>query len=202
MSDSFLVEAEDLGRESHLAGPSEDTESLLDQLIDIVSAAKSMPLSSSVMVAREEVLELLERAREQLPDEIHLSRRMLREREDYLVATRRDGEEILAEARVQAERMVQRTEIVRQATQRARRILEEAEAESRRLRREADDFVDQKLGNFEIVLDRTLRMVRAGREKLSFTPFTSSPGNDLSDARPDDDEAAGSDDALFDQDIS
>lgn len=202
MTDSFLVDDdEELG-----GGPARpqatDTEGMIDQLIDVVTSAKSMPLSSSAIVGRDELLELLERARDVLPEEIHRARLMLREREDFLLKTRRDAEDILEEARVQAERMVQRTEIVRQASHRARRILEDAEADARRRRREADDFVDQKLGNFEIVLDRTLRMVRAGREKLAVDPFGQGVADRAAEAEQAAAAAAGDTDALFDQDIT
>ena len=66
--------------------------------------------------------------------------------------------------------MVQRTEIVRQANHVAQRILDDAREEARRLRHEAEDFCDQKLASFEIVLDRTIKTVQAGREKLQATP--------------------------------
>ncbi len=67
--------------------------------------------------------------------------------------------------------MVQRTEIVRQANQVAQRILEDAREEARRLRHEAEDYCDQKLAAFEIVLDRTIKTVKGGRAKLSVTPL-------------------------------
>ena len=50
------------------------------------------------------------------------------------------------------------------------RLVEEAEAEARRLRHEADDYIDQKLAGFEIVLDRTMTTVRNGRERLAAVP--------------------------------
>ncbi|HZU78782.1 MAG TPA: hypothetical protein VE991_02605, partial [Acidimicrobiales bacterium] len=71
--------------------------------------------------------------------------------------------------------MVQRTEVVRQANQVAQRILDDAREEARRLRHEAEDFCDQKLASFEIVLDRTLKTVQAGREKLQATPVVGPP---------------------------
>ena len=75
----------------------------------------------------------------------------------------------MEEVRVQAERMVSRTEIVRQANQVAQRILDDANEESRRMRHEAEDYCDQKLAGMEIVLDRTMRTVQAGRAKLQAT---------------------------------
>ncbi|MGH9293052.1 MAG: ATP synthase F0 subunit B, partial [Acidimicrobiales bacterium] len=145
-------------------------EAVLDELVDVVSTAKSVPLSSSVMVARDEVLELLEAARDEFPDELRRARRLLKDRDEVLASARREASEIIDDARVQAERMVQRTEVVRQAEHRALRMREEAEAESRRLRHEADDYVDQRLARFEIVLDKIIRTVRNGRERLAAVP--------------------------------
>jgi vacuolar-type H+-ATPase subunit H len=150
--------------------PDSGVEGVLDELIDIVSTAKSVPLSSSVMVARDEVLELLEAARDEFPEELRRARRLLKDREDVLASARREAGEIIEDARVHAERMVQRTEIVRQAEHRAVRLVEDAEAEGRRLRHEAEDYIDQKLAGFEIVLDRTMKTVRSGRERLAAVP--------------------------------
>ena len=63
--------------------------------------------------------------------------------------------------------MVQRTEVVRAAEQRARQISEAADADSRRLRHETEDFLDQRLGSFEILLDKLQKTVNAGRSRLS-----------------------------------
>ncbi len=79
----------------------------------------------------------------------------------------REAAEILDDARSQAAHIVQRTEIVRQARNHAERIVAEAESEARRIQHEADDYVDRKLAAFEIVLDRTVRTVRAGRDRLT-----------------------------------
>jgi hypothetical protein len=65
---------------------------------------------------------------------------------------------------------VQRTEILKEAQAQARRTLEEARQESQRLRLEAEDYADQKLAQFEVVLERTLKTVASGRQKLSGLP--------------------------------
>jgi hypothetical protein len=147
-----------------------DAETLLHRAVDLVSTARAMPLSASVLVARDELLSVLQRAIERLPEDMRQARWLLRERDDFLAQRQREADELLEEVRAQAERMVQRTEIVRQANQVAQRILEDARAESRRLRHEADDYCDQKLATFQIVLDRTMKTVQAGREKLQATP--------------------------------
>jgi len=153
-----------------------DVETILHRVADLVGNARPMPLSASVMINRDEVLELVEEAPSRLPEELRAARWLLREREEFLAKVQREGDDILEAARVRVERMVQRTEVVRSAEHRAREILDDAEAESRRLRHEAEDFCDQKLAQFEIVLDRTLRTVQAGRSRLQTAPLVAPEG--------------------------
>lgn len=176
-----------------------DTEALLRRVVDIVATAKSMPLSASVLISKDEVLELLEEALQRLPEELREARYMLREREDFLAKMQREADEIVEAARLQAERMVQRTEVVRHAQQAAKRTVEDAEDEARRLRHEAEDYCDKKLAAFEIVLERTMKTVQAGRDKLAVTP--SATGERGRPGEMDSDLPLGADDAFFDQDI-
>ena len=165
MSDQFL----DVDEEQPIAEVG--VESILNQVLDVMAAAKSMPLSSSAMVSREEVTSLVNAALDALPDELRQARWLLREREEFMAERSREAEALMDEVRAQAEHMVQRTEIVRQANHVAQRILDDANEEARRLRHEAEDYADQKLASFEIVLDRTMKTVQAGREKLQVTPI-------------------------------
>jgi ElaB/YqjD/DUF883 family membrane-anchored ribosome-binding protein len=170
-------------------------ESILHQLLDLIHAAKSMPLSSSVMVSRDEVISLVQAGLESLPDELRQARWLLREREEFMAERGREAEALMDEVRAQAEHMVQRTEIVRQANAVAQRILDDANEEARALRHQAEDFVDQKLAGMEIVLDRLTRTVQAGRARLAAP--TVEPAAD--------DRAAASEeegDGFFDQDQS
>ena len=152
-----------------------DVGELLRRIAELVANARPMPLSASVMINRDEVLELVEEAADRLPEELRQARWLLRERDEFLATVQRQGDDILDQSRVQAERMVQRTEVVRAAQHTARRTVEEAEADARRLRHEAEDYCDQKLAQFEVVLDRTMRTVQAGRERLQGTADIAGP---------------------------
>jgi F0F1-type ATP synthase membrane subunit b/b' len=161
---------EDLDQQ-RAAGEERDAETLVRHALDLVVNAKQMPLSASVLISKEEVAELLQGALQQMPDELRQARWLLKEREDFIAEKSREADVLLEEVRVQAERMVQRTENVRQSNHVAQRILDDANEEARRLRHEVEDYADQKLASFEIVLDRTLKTVRAGREKLQVSPI-------------------------------
>jgi hypothetical protein len=145
-------------------------EALLRRVVDVIEAARPMPLSSDSRINKEEVLELLNEALERMPDELRSARWLLKEREEFLTKMRREGDEILELARARAERTVERTEIVRQAETRARTIVDEAEAEARRLRHEVEDFCDRKLASFEVVLQKTLKLVGQGRARMQGVP--------------------------------
>ena len=176
------------------------TETLLRRVIEIVNNAKPMPLSTTVRVEKDEVRELLEDALQRLPEELRRARWMLKERDEFLAKVQRDADEIMEAARVRAERMVQRTDIVRAANQLARKTVEDAREDARRLRLEADDYCDQKLAAFEIVLERTTKTVQAGREKLR---VAAPQGDDHRGYGPDAGglgSSEGIDDAFFDQD--
>jgi F0F1-type ATP synthase membrane subunit b/b' len=143
-----------------------DLETLLLQIREIIDTARTMPMSASVLVNREETLEIVDDALHSLPEELRHARWLLKEREEYLAQARRDAEDIVEAARVQAERMVERTEVAREARRVAQQVISHAEADSRRLRHEAEDYIDQKLASFEVVLERTMQTVQRGREQL------------------------------------
>lgn len=173
----------------------DDTESVLLHLRALLEEARQMPLSASVMVNREQVLELVNAGLELLPEELKQARWLLRERDEYLARAQREADQLIDAARVRAERMVERTEVVREARRVAERIVDEAADEARRLRHEAEDYVDQKLAAFEVVLERTMATVRKGRDRLQV--HTGSPHLDAV-ATQEPSEA----DAFFDQDLA
>jgi cell division septum initiation protein DivIVA len=171
-----------------------ESEMILRQTIDIIVQAPSVPLSSSPRVNRDEIVEFLQDALERIPEEIRQARWMLKERQEFLDKTKREADEILGAARQQAERMVQRTEVVRAAEARARQVIDAADEETRRLKHETEDFLDQRLGSFEILLGRLQKTVHNGRERLSIGDKVPSP--EAEETVEDQDDPAG----FFDQD--
>ena len=194
-----MPEDETADGQAGVAGEPGDVEALLDELVTVVEKAKSMPLSSSAIIARDEVLQLLDAARTALPSELQRARRVLQDRDDVRQRAEREASELIDEARAQAAHMVQRTEVVRQARHLAERLVDDAEAEGRKIRHEADDYVDRKLAAFEIVLDKTMRTVQIGRDRLTAAP--DEPGGDRGPISSED-LLARPEEGFFDQDGS
>ncbi len=143
-----------------------DAEETVDELEGLVGSAKQVPLSASVMVNREALEDLVGRLREGLPEEVRQARWVLKERDDLLEQARVEAQRIEADAQAERERLIEESEVARAAHRRAEEIVEDAREQARVLRLEAEDYVDAKLANFEIALQRTLRTVERGRERL------------------------------------
>ncbi len=169
-----------------------EAQEILERVIGIIDSAPGLPMSASVRVNREELLELLDEVVTRLPDELRSARWLLKEREDFLARSRREGESLIEDAQSRCAQMVQRQEVVKAAESRARQILEEAEAASRRMRRETEDYCDQKLASFENVLARIAKSVAAGRDRLAAPTIEEAELADL-------DDPTGSQSAVYDQ---
>jgi len=148
-----------------------EVERLIQGLINVVDAARPVPLSSSSMINKNEIISVLNDISLRLPDEIRAARWLLKQREDFLARTQREGDELIDLARARAGQMVQKSEVVKAAEVQARRIIEEAQSESQRLRLETEDFCDQRLASFEAVLEKTQKVVVDGRSKLQGDPL-------------------------------
>lgn len=147
--------------------PSGGPETLIERLAEIVADARSMPLSSSALVNRQEVLDLIELLRRSLPAEITRARSILQDGEEVLERAGHEAQRVLERARQERERLLSKTEIVQAAAREADRLVAEAESTSKRIRAEAEVYVESKLANFEVVLQKTLQAVERGRQRLA-----------------------------------
>jgi F0F1-type ATP synthase membrane subunit b/b' len=160
-----------------------DTRMLLLRLQELLENARAMPLSSSVMVNRDEFGEMLQDAIDGLPEELKQARWLLKERDEVVERAGREAERIIEAARVRAERMVEKTEVVREARRTAEAIVEHGDRQAAQIRHEAEDYVDRKLAAFEVVLDRTMQQVQKGRERLQVNiPAESLEDDDATDS--------------------
>ncbi len=146
-----------------------EVEDLLEEAIEILAESRPLPMSNTVKVNRDELVHLLEQAQSRLPEELRAARWLLKERDDFVAKARQEHQDLIEEGRAQVGRMVERQQIVKAAEQRARQIVAEAKEEANTLKRQVEDYCDQRLASFEMILDRTSTTVRKGRERLMAT---------------------------------
>ncbi|WP_052864957.1 MULTISPECIES: ATP synthase F0 subunit B [Streptomyces] len=143
-----------------------DVQKKLDEIVETVGHARSMPMSASCVVNRAELLAMLEEVRAALPGSLAQAQELLGGREQLVEEARAEAERIIESAHAQRGSLISDTEVARQSQEEADRILAEARREAEEIRAEADDYVDSKLANFEVVLTKTIGSVDRGREKL------------------------------------
>jgi cell division septum initiation protein DivIVA len=166
-----------------------DVHDKLDELTAVIENARSMPMSASCVVNRGEVLGLLEELRELLPEEFRHAEMLLHDREAVVDEGRREAARLVEEARAEQARLVSQTEVVAAAERAAQEVRDAAAEEARGMRGEVDDYVDAKLANFEVALEKTLAAVHRGREKLRGRSSHEGFGGDAGPGHPLDDEA-------------
>lgn len=143
-----------------------DVQKKLDEIVETVGNARSMPMSASCVVNRAELLALLEEVRDALPNSLAHAEEVLGGREQVVEQARQEAGRIIESARAERESLIAGTEVARRSQAEADRILSEARREAEEVRGEADEYVDSKLANFEVVLTKTIGSVDRGREKL------------------------------------
>ncbi|WP_405794332.1 cell division initiation protein [Streptomyces sp. NBC_01506] len=143
-----------------------DVQKKLDEIVDAVGNARSMPMSASCVVNRGELLSLLEEVRDALPGSLAQAQELLGGHEQLSEQARQEAERIVAAAHTERSTLISDTVIARTAQEEADRILADARRDADEIRAEADDYVDAKLANFEVVLNKTIGSVDRGREKL------------------------------------
>jgi hypothetical protein len=126
-----------------------------------------MPMSSSVMINRAEFLDLLGALEAAIDQTLSQATEVVGDREAVLAEGITQAEEIVRAAEMERDVLVSETDVFRLAEARAAEITESARKAAEELQAETDQYVEEKLANFELTLERTLELVRRGRAKLS-----------------------------------
>ena len=143
-----------------------DSVEKLTSAITMVEEARGVPLSASCVVHRGEMLELLDEAREALPNDLESAQKLIAARDAIIEEGRISAEQMIATAREDVARMVEQTAIVQAARDEAQRILDDARSLVHEERAEVERYIDGRLATLEVILNKTMESVARGRERL------------------------------------
>ena len=139
----------------------------IEAAIAIVEEARSVPLSASCVINRSEILKLLDQIKASFPNDLAKAIAIQREKESIIEEAHAQSDAIMQQARDEVSRLVEQTTIVSSARKEAARILAEAKTESDRDREEIEEYIDSRLANLEVILNKTLDVISKGRDQLS-----------------------------------
>lgn len=145
-----------------------DVHDQLTHLEATVHGAKAMPMSSSCLVNRAEMLEVIARLRAAIPATLDHADAVLAERDAILAAGREQADRIVEGGRGEREQLISQSDVLVAATVRAEAVTAQARAEAARLLTEADGYIDRKLAEFEVILGHLESQVNNGRLRLTY----------------------------------
>lgn len=142
-------------------------EEKLEQLRELITSARAMPMSASCVINRGEVLKAIDNVIGNLPDEIADAQQVIDKATNKIAEGEAEAGRILAEAREHAVSLAQHSEVIRVAEDAAAALRADAAADAAALRRETDGFIDSRMASFESVLHKTASQVKVARVRLA-----------------------------------
>lgn len=139
----------------------------IEAAIAAVEEARSVPLSASCVIHRGEMLDLLENVKASFPNDLAKAITILRQQSEILEDANLQADSIIGQARDEVARLVEQTAIVTAAKKESQRILADATAEGKREKEEIEAYIDSRLANLEVILNKTLDVISRGRDKLA-----------------------------------
>jgi len=139
---------------------------LIDRLEEILNESRPIPLTHTVLVDEDKVLDLIDQMRVAIPEEVKKAQQVLAQRDRILAQSQEEANRTLALARERSEQMVEREAIVQAAQARAVDVGSQEVARIQQIQQEADNYVLETLTRLEMELDRMITQVRNGISTL------------------------------------
>jgi cell division septum initiation protein DivIVA len=154
---------------------------LVDRLEELFNESRPIPLTRSVLVDEDRVLEIIDQMRISIPDEVKKAQQILAQRDRVMAQAQEEANRTLTLAKRQGEDSLAKDSIVRAAHERAEQILDQARAEVETMRQEADEYTVEALSTLEDELIRLLNQARNGIAKLTAERQRSLPREELAE---------------------
>lgn len=143
---------------------SSDINRLIDMLYERIEEAKSPALKPGMsIVDRDELLDLLDELRAQLPVEVKRAQELLAAREKFVDEAKRDVERMMRQAELEAHAKVSDSEVLYAAKEKARKVIAQAEERSRQLYQVANEYAEDALARTEEAVQAALDEVKQSR---------------------------------------
>jgi len=143
-----------------------DLLSALNELEELIETSTRVPLTRKVLVNEDQVLDLLDRIRTTIPEEIRQAKWIIQEREKVMSDSQKEAMRLLEDAQRKVSQQAEESEIVRKAKEVADSIIAKAEKQAMELREGAKSYADDILTNLLESLDKLSTQVDKGRSEL------------------------------------
>jgi len=139
---------------------------LVDRLEELFNESRAVPLTHSVIVDEDRMLDIIDQMRVSIPEEVRQAREVLNQRDRILARAKEEAQRTVQLAQEERKRIVQEHAIVQDAIAEAERIRAQAHEEAASIRREADEYAMRMLQELSIRLEHMLAEVNKGIQVL------------------------------------
>ena len=175
-----------------------DVNRLIDMLYERIEDAKSPALKPNMsMVDRDELLDLLDELRAQLPVEIKRAQELLSARDKFVEDAKRDVDRMMRQAELDAKTKVSDSEVLYAAKEKARQMVARAEERCRQLYQVTNEYAEDALARTEEAVQMALDEVKQQRVR-----FRSASAAKMQEQRDNPPVAVGSSQAASDSDAT
>ncbi len=139
---------------------------LIDMLEDVVDKAVGIPLIGKAILDRDELLDLIEEIRINLPDDLKQAKWVKDERQRILDDANKEAASIIKLAEEKMASLIDDHEITQRAYAQANEIVTNAQNNARDIRTSTKQYVDDHMATLEAKLEKMLMTVRENRNEL------------------------------------
>jgi len=145
-----------------------NVEELLELMEETLEAGTAVPFAASKRVVDvDRMRDIIDEVRNNLPDEVRESKKIVNDREQIMKNARIESESIIQQAEEKARNLTSEQEIVRLAQQQADDIRDRAQQYERETRYAAEDYAEQVFTHLEENLKSLTGTVTRCRQQLN-----------------------------------
>ncbi len=139
---------------------------LLDIMDELIDKAWKVPLSSKSMVDVEQIKDVVQDIRLNMPAEIRQAKTIVADRNKIIADARREADTVIRVAEEKAAFMVTQEEVYKAAQQKANETVAQANKMSAELKRSTNEYIENMLKHTDEVLTQELTEIRKARQNM------------------------------------
>ena len=148
---------------------------VIDKIETTVREGMWLPFGFRV-IGQEQTLDLIEKLRSSLPDEVGRAKQVTQEKDRLLSQAKEQADRIVEEASTTKTQLLNESELTRISQSQADELISQAQARASEITRGADEYADRVLAQLDATLGGALASVQKGRQALA-AGLTPAAGN-------------------------
>lgn len=148
---------------------------------EAIKKRPKIPLTNIILIDGGRLLDLIEKMRSNLPEEIRQAKLITNEREEILSKAKENAQNMINDAKEKAMFAISENEIVKDAQKEAKDIISRARDEELNIIKGADEYADDILSRMEEELNKFVIVIQKARKTLKNSSVTGSERQDTFD---------------------